>query len=107
MTNSVDALVKDLNTKIAAAVSAAHAAGRESALAELRSVLGTASSGAGAAGAKKTASKKAGAKSGGAPKTAKPAGKRKNPWAKLTPEQRLARVNAIRKGRGLPLKTAL
>lgn len=31
---------------------------------------------------------------------------RRNPWADMTPEQRLARVNAIRKGRGLPPRKA-
>ena len=31
---------------------------------------------------------------------------RRNSWSGLTPEQKLARVNAIRKGRGLPPKTA-
>lgn len=29
--------------------------------------------------------------------------KRRNPWANLTPEERQVRVNAIRKGKGLPL----
>lgn len=37
-------------------------------------------------------------------KSPKGKAKRKNPWANLTPEQRLARVNAIRAGRGLPPK---
>ena len=32
---------------------------------------------------------------------------RKSGWSNYTPEQRLARVNAIRKGRGLPLRKAL
>ena len=32
---------------------------------------------------------------------------RKNPWANLTPKEHLARVNAIRKGRGLPPKRKL
>lgn len=53
--------------------------------------------------------KKAGKKpaSKGAKKP-KPAKKRKaNSWAGLTPAQRLARVNEIRKGKGLPAKAAL
>lgn len=32
---------------------------------------------------------------------------RKNPWANMTPEQKLERVNAIRKGRGLPPRKSL
>lgn len=36
-----------------------------------------------------------------------PKKKRRNPWANLTPEQRQARVNAIRKGKGLPPTGAL
>lgn len=37
---------------------------------------------------------------------AAPARRCKNPWAGLSPAARLARVNAIRKGRGLPAKSA-
>lgn len=37
------------------------------------------------------------------PRPAKP---RRNPWAGLTPAERLARVNAIRVGRGLPAREA-
>lgn len=35
-----------------------------------------------------------------------PKKKRRSSWAGLTPEQKLQRVNAIRKGRGLPPKEA-
>ena len=38
--------------------------------------------------------------------TAKSGKKRKNSWSGLSAEARLARVNAIRKGRGLPPKSA-
>ena len=34
-------------------------------------------------------------------------GLRRNPWEGLSDEQRLARVNAIRKGKGLPPKDKL
>jgi len=44
----------------------------------------------------------------GRPKREKPNGaKRKNPWAGLSDEERLVRINAIRSGRGLSLKTSL
>ena len=39
----------------------------------------------------------------GVTKSGKP---RKNSWAGLSPAERLARVNAIRKGKGLPPKTS-
>ena len=55
-----------------------------------------------AGGTKKPAKRAKGRKA--ARKTKKP---RKNPWADLTPQQRLKRVNAIRKGRGLPVKRKL
>ena len=44
---------------------------------------------------------------GGAAKKTKSGKARMKPWAGLTPEQRLERVNAIRRGRGLPEKNAL
>ena len=64
-----------------------------------------------ARGLKPKSERKPAAKGKTAAKAAKPKTKsgkpRKNPWANLTPEQRLKRVNAIRKGRGLPLKRKL
>jgi len=39
--------------------------------------------------------------------SAKPHRKRKNPWATMSPTDRLARINAIRKGRGLPPREKL
>src|SRR5262245_27191276 len=42
----------------------------------------------------------------GVTKSGKSGKKRKNSWAGLSPAEKLARVNAIRKGRGLPPKTA-
>ncbi len=103
--NSMDAMVRDLQEQLAKLVAAAHAAGRESALTELRAVLGGAAPAA-KPGRKATA-KAAPAKPAKAAKSGKGGKKRKNPWASLSPEARLARVNAIRKGRGLPVKDSL
>lgn len=94
-------LVADFTARLEKLVAAARSEGREAALTEVRALVG------GAVNVAATAPRR-GRKpgSGAAPKAAKPAktkGKRKNPWAGLSPEARLARVNAIRKGRGLPL----
>lgn len=91
-------LIADLSARLAKLVEVAKKEGREAALTEVRALVGGAVNIGG--GAPRRGRKP------GAPKAEKPAkrkGKRKNPWANLSPEARLARVNAIRKGRGLPL----
>lgn len=99
--NETSALVADLSARIERLAEAARAEGRAAALESLRSVLeGGGAPRRGPGRPRKDA----------APAAAKPrrAGKRrKNPWAGLSPAERLARVNAIRKGRGLPPKESL
>ncbi len=128
-------LLHDLQSRLAGLVAAAHAEGRSAALGEVNRLLegaapaargrgrrrgrkaarartaatpkkarGGRQTGGGAAKAGKTAKKAAAKPAKPAKKASKKA--RRNPWAGLTPEQRLARVNAIRKGRGLPPKTS-
>lgn len=101
--NTTDSLLADLNSRLAQLVDAARAEGRDAALAEIRNLVGgTAAPTKGEPTTRRKTTQR-GRKSA-AKKSTK---KRKNSWAGLTPEQRLARVNAIRKGRGLPLKDAL
>ena len=98
-------MAADLARRLANLVAAAKAEGRAEALAELRQLVA-----GGAAPAKRGPGRPKGSrnkpKAGGTAKAAKSGKKRKNPWAALSAEQRLARVNAIRKGRGLAPKTA-
>lgn len=102
-------LAADLTTRLERLIEAARAEGRDAALAEVRSLIG----GSTATGAAPVVAKKRGRPIGSKnkPKSdaspAKATKTRKSSWAGLTPEARLARVNAIRRGRGLPLKTSL
>ena len=94
--NNADALLADLTTRLERLVAQARKEGREDALQEVRQLV----AGGGATKAR------------GRPRTAaktpaKRGKKRKNPWANLTPKERLKRINAMRKGRGLPLKRKL
>ena len=106
-------LAADLAGRLARLVAAAKQEGRDAALAEVRSLIAGTEGGGGTSDNVPVARKRGrplGSKN--KPKTNAPAkaensGKgRKNPWAALSPAERLARVNAIRKGRGLPPKTA-
>ena len=102
-------LAGDLVRHVAGLIEAARQEGRAQALAEVRALVGgTALAGAAAPVVKRgpgrprkdgstPAAPKAARKSSGKP--------RKNPWEGLSPAERLKRVNAIRKGRGLPVKT--
>ncbi len=94
--NETNALLADFQRRLERLVETARKEGREEALAEVRHLVAAAGRGPGRP--RKTAT---------AAKPAKRKKKRKNPWANLTPEQRLKRVNAIRKGRGLPPRKAL
>ena len=96
-TSTTDAMLADLTSRLAKLVEAARKEGRDEALAEVRDLVGGKGAGTPATRGRKAASKG----------PAKRKRKRKNPWAGLTPKQHLARVNAIRKGRGLPLKRKL
>lgn len=115
------ALLADLTSRLERLVAAARKEGREDALTEVRALVGGAVGAVTAAaaparrgpgrprkivGEAKPAKAEKAPKAGKAPKAkrAKSKSPRKNPWADLTPEQRLARVNAIRVGRGLPPK---
>jgi hypothetical protein len=95
------ALVADLTARIERLAEAARAEGRASALASLRAVLEGGAPRRGPGRPRKDAAPVAEVKPRRAGK------RRKNPWAGLSPAERLARVNAIRKGRGLPLKESL
>lgn len=101
--NATDALISDLQKRLEKIVEAAREEGRSQALAEIRSLVG----GGGAPAAAARAPRAAKAAAPKAASTTKSGAKRKNPWAGLSDEDRLARVNAIRKGRGLPLKSKL
>ncbi len=95
MKNETDALVSDLANRLERLVAAARQEGREAALAEVRSLVGGAvnlspprPSAAAASPIRKTDG-------------------RRNSWSGMTPAARLARVNAIRRGKGLPPKDKL
>ena len=95
------ALVSDLHARIARVVEAAHQHGRAQALTEIRSLVGSGTPmnrGPGRPRGSKNKPKAAAAM--------KPRKRRRNSWAGLTPAERLARVNAIRKGTGLPPRSA-
>ena len=105
-------LAADLAGRLARLVAAAKQEGRDAALAEVRSLIAGTEGGDGPSGHAPVARKR-GRPLGStnkprtdAPAKAPKSGKsRKNPWAALSPADRLARVNAIRKGRGLAPKT--
>src|SRR5689334_17931569 len=100
-------LAADLANRIERLVAAARREGHDAALAEVRSLL------AGGGGeipvpVRRSPGRPKGSKNKTkADKPTKSGKKRKNPWAGLSAEARLARVNAIRKGRGLALKDKL
>jgi hypothetical protein len=121
--NETAALIADLQTRIAQVVAAARQEGHDAALGAIRSLVGGVTTkgieGGNSRRGRITTSGIEGLNSfvemrrgPGRPRgsknkpksdaTARPAKKRKSSWAGLTAEQRLARVNAIRKGKGLP-----
>lgn len=101
--SDLDSQLKDLVSRLEGLVETARKQGREDALAEVRQLV---TSGAAAAARPARATKAKAAKP--AAKAKRKSGKpRKNPWADLSPEDRLARINAIRKGRGLPPRDSL
>jgi hypothetical protein len=99
MKNETADLIADLHSRINRIVEAAQHEGKDQALAQLRGLLG------GAAPVRRGPGRPKGSKNAVKP-VAKKGKKRKNSWSGLTAEQKLARVNAIRKGRGLPPKSA-
>ncbi len=100
-TNSTDSLLIDLQSRLGRLVEQARKEGHAEALAEVRTLLGSKAS------SKASPPKQRGKAATKAAKTTKSGKPRKNPWAGLSDKDRLKRVNAIRKGRGLPLKRKL
>jgi hypothetical protein len=100
------AMLSDLHARIARVVEVAREEGRAHGLDEIRSLVG---GGAAASPVRRGPGRPRGSRnlaSAAAAPAAGPKKRRKNSWSGLTPEQRLARVNAIRKGKGLPPKSA-
>jgi hypothetical protein len=109
MPKSVDELMKELSASMQRAIATARDEGRDDALAQVRMVLGGGASAGAAAAPRRGPGRPKGStnKATKAVKATKSGKARKNPWAGLSDEERLTRVNAIRKGRGLPLKKKL
>jgi hypothetical protein len=98
-------LIADLQARLARVVEVATQEGRDTALAQVRSIVG--GGGVAVGPIRRGPGRPMGSKN--KPKdaaTAKPKQKRKNSWAGLSASERLARVNAIRKGKGLPPRSA-
>jgi hypothetical protein len=102
MKNESATLVQDLKTRLDLLVGVAMREGHDAALGEIRSLVGGAVEG----GVRRGPGRPKGSKNTPKDATA-PAKKRRNSWAGLSAEDRLARVNAIRKGKGLPPKASL
>jgi hypothetical protein len=96
--SETSALVADLTSRLARIIDAARAEGRSRALAEIQSLVG------GGAPAKRGPGRPRGSRNQPKAATAKPKKRdgRRNSWSGMTPAARLARINAIRKGKGLP-----
>jgi hypothetical protein len=103
--------MKELTVSMERAIAAARDEGRDEALAQIRMVLGGSGAAGPAAAPRRGPGRPKGSKNkptaAKAAKTTKSGKTRKNPWAGLSDDERLARVNAIRKGRGLPTKKKL
>ena len=99
--NDLAALVAQLKARLERLAATARSEGHSAALAHLSAVL------SGAAPVRRSPGRPRGSRNKPKAVVAKPKRRRKNPWANLSPVQKLARINAIRKGRGLPLKDKL
>ena len=96
--NETSVQLRDLQARLARLVEMARREGREDAFGQIRTLVDGGTPRRGPGRPPKAA----------APAAPKPRRKRrKNPWAGLSPAAKLARVNAIRKGRGLPPKERL
>lgn len=94
-------VLADLHARLERVLESARAAGRARALNEIRLLVG------GELPAKRGPGRPLGSRNKPAvAATAKPKQKRRNSWAGLTAAARLVRVNAIRKGKGLPPRSA-
>ena len=98
ISNETSALLDDLMSRIDRLADAARQEGREQALSEIRALVGGGvAAGRGPVRPPRSATSTGGTKTDG----------RTNSWSGMTPAARLARVNAIRKGKGLPPKDKL
>jgi len=104
MQQETAALLSDLTSRLERLVDVARNEGRDAALAEVRHLVGGGTLDVVGRGPGRPKGSKNKPTSHGAP-AAK--AKRRNSWAGLSAESRLARVNAIRKGKGLPPKESL
>jgi hypothetical protein len=103
-------LIAAMTAHLERLVAAARAEGRDAALAEVRGLIGGGSGTPVIAGGAKRRGRPRGSKNkprSAAARPAKGAKPRKSSWAGLSPEARLARINAIRQGRGLAPKSSL
>ena len=100
--SETSAVLADLHRRLQNVIAATRAEGHATALNEIRSRAG------GGAPMKRGPGRPKGSKNQIATATTgkKPRRKGQSSWAGLTPAQHLARVNAIREGRGLPPKSA-
>ncbi len=96
MKNETSELLADLHRRIDALVAAAHKSGQDDALGHIRALV------AGGGVVKRGPGRPRKNPLAAPAMSAKPKKRRKNSWAGLSPAARLARVNAIRKGKGLP-----
>lgn len=96
MKNETSALLSDLHRRIDDLVAAARSEGRDEALGHIRSLVA-----GGAMPVKRGPGRPPKSASSAFAAEAKPKKRRKNSWAGLSPAARLARINAIRKGKGL------
>jgi hypothetical protein len=113
--NETSALLADLHARIQAVVETARKEGHDQALASIRSLVGGGSVAYGIETGNPFVQPDLVRRGPGRPKgsknkpkayaSSKPKQKRKNSWAGLSPAARLARINAIRKGKGLPPKS--
>jgi len=94
--NTTDALLADVQKRLAQLVEAARKEGRDEALAEIRNLVG-------GGAPRRGRPPKAATATATAPK--KPKKKRKNPWATMTPKQKADRVRKMLAGRGLKPKS--
>ena len=97
MKNETSVLIADLHRRLDAVVAAARKSGHDDALSSIRAIV------AGGAPVKRGPGRP---RKNPVAVAAGPKKRRKNSWAGLSPAARLARINAIRKGKGLPPRDA-
>lgn len=100
---NTDSLLSDLTTRLERLVAVARTEGRESALADVRSLVTGGNLGAAAArrGPGRPPRIEPATAERPAARPKKSRARRRNPWAHMTPEQRAERVRKMLAGRGL------